>query len=56
MGQGAKTRARWESGGVNDYYYSVSGPGLTMLNRGAFQALGILNKFGGPTKEVLNII
>jgi hypothetical protein len=26
--------------------YPISGPGFHQLNRGAFQALGVLNKFG----------
>ena len=35
--------------------YPISGPGFFTLNRGAFQALGVLNKFG-DTPTTMNIL
>jgi RHS repeat-associated protein len=41
---------------LKGHLYPVSGPGLTTLSGGAFQALVVLNKFGGKTKEATQIL
>jgi hypothetical protein len=36
--------------------YPIKGDGLVQLTRGGYNAVGVLNKFGGPTEKALSIL